>query len=68
MPLDVPVRCVHGTDDVVVPIDQSQAYVEAATSAGADATLTEVGGDHFVVIDPASDAWTRTLDLLDDLV
>ena len=45
-------RCVHGTDDVVVPIDQSQGYVEAATAAGGDATLTEVEGDHFVVIDP----------------
>ena len=64
LPLDVPVRCVHGTDDDVVPISQSRDYVAAATAAGADATLTEVAGDHFVVIDPASDAWARTLTLL----
>jgi acetyl esterase/lipase len=64
LPLDVPVRCVHGTDDDVVPISQSRDYVAAATAAGADATLTEVAGDHFVVIDPASDAWAATLDLL----
>ena len=67
VPLDVPVRCVHGRADVVVPVDQSQGYVAAATAAGADATLTEVDGDHFVVIDPDSDAWARTLELLDGL-
>ena len=67
LPLAVPVRCVHGTGDVVVPIDQSRGYVEAATAAGADATLAEVEGDHFVVVDPGSDAWERTLALLDGL-
>ena len=67
LPLAVPVRCVHGTGDVVVPIDQSRGYVEAATAAGADATLSEVEGDHFVVVDPDSDAWARTLALLDGL-
>ena len=69
LPLDVPVRCVHGTADDVVPISQSRDYVDAAIAAGADATLTEVaGGDHFVVIDPASEAWRATLALLDGLV
>ena len=69
LPLDVPVRCIHGTADDFVPIGQSRDYVEAAVASGADATLTEVvGGDHFVLIDPASEAWTRTLALLDALV
>ena len=69
LPLDVPVRCIHGTVDDIVPISQSREYVDAAVAAGADATLTEVdGGDHFVLIDPASAAWTTTLGLLDDLV
>ncbi len=68
LPLDVPVRCVHGTADDVVPVEQSREYVAAAAAAGADATVTEIeGGDHFVLIDPASQAWTRTLALLDDL-
>ena len=67
LPLDVPVRCVHGTGDVDVPIELSRTYVDAATAAGADATLTEVDGDHFVVVDLGSAAWTRTLALLDDL-
>ncbi len=67
LPLDVPVRCVHGTTDDVVPLSQSRDYVDAAVAAGADARLTEVDGDHFVVIDPASEAWTTTLALLDEL-
>lgn len=68
VPLDVPVRCIHGRSDAIVPISQSRDYVALATAAGADATLTEVNGDHFVVIDPASEAWTLTLELLDALV
>jgi acetyl esterase/lipase len=67
LPLDVPVRCVHGSGDAIVPIEISERYVAAASDAGGDATLTTVQGDHFVVIDPGSDAWQRTLRLLDDL-
>jgi acetyl esterase/lipase len=67
IPLDVPVRCVHGADDDVVPLSQSADYVDRARQAGADAALTEVAGDHFVVIDPDSAAWSRTLKLLDEL-
>ena len=47
LPLDVPVRCVHGRADDVVPVSQSQDYVRAARAAGADATVTLVDGDHF---------------------
>ncbi len=67
VPLDVPVWCVHGTDDSNVPISQSEAYVAAAGAAGATAELVEVEGDHFVVIDTGSAAWTRTLEILDSL-
>ena len=48
-------------------MSQSQDYVAAARAAGADARLTEVDGDHFVVIDPSSQAWTQTLAILDGL-
>ena len=68
IPLSVPVRCIHGTSDTTVPLHQSTDYVARATAAGADAGLTEVEGDHFVVIDPRSRAWSMTLDLLDALV
>jgi acetyl esterase/lipase len=36
----------------------------AATAAGDDARLVAVDGDHFVVIDPATDAWAAVLDFL----
>ena len=55
---------MHGTVDDVVPLSQSTDYVRRATAAGADASLVEVDGDHFVVIDPESAAWAQTLDLL----
>jgi acetyl esterase/lipase len=67
LPLDVPVWCVHGTDDTIVPISQSQGYVEAASGAGAQAEVVEVDGDHFVVIDPTSEAWRETLSILDGI-
>ena len=67
IPLSVPVRCVHGTSDTTVPLSQSTDYVARARAAGADAELTEVEGDHFVVIDPSSRAWSLTLRLLDAL-
>jgi acetyl esterase/lipase len=67
VPLDIPVHCVHGVGDDVVPIAQSHSYVRAATEAGARAELTEVPGDHFTVIDPGSDAWRQTLDIIDGL-
>lgn len=65
IPLDVPVRCIHGGDDTNVPPNQSASYVKAATSAGADATVTMVDGDHFTLIDPSSEAWSTTLKVLD---
>ena len=65
VPLDVPVWCVHAPDDDTVPISQSRDYVAAAQSAGGRATLVEVPGDHYTVIDPTSEAWATTLRILD---
>lgn len=68
VPLAVPVHCVHGDRDDEVPIEQSRAYVAAATAAGAAAELVEIaGGDHYCLVDPATEAWARTLDLLDEI-
>ena len=67
VPLGVPVWCVHAEDDTTVPISQSESYVAAATAAGAEAQVVRVDGDHFVVIDPTSPAWSRTLAILDGL-
>lgn len=67
VPLEVPVRCIHGRVDDLVPLSQSADYIAAATRAGADASLAEIDGDHFAVIDVGSSAWTRQLELLDEL-
>jgi len=67
VPLDVPVWCIHGRDDLQVPIEQSRTYVKAARAAGARAALATVDGDHFVLIDTTTSAWTRTLEILDEL-
>lgn len=65
IPIDVPVRCVHAADDDLVPISQSTNYVDRATAAGADATLTEVPGGHFEATEPDTVAGRTLLDLLD---
>ena len=67
LPIDVPVWCVHGRDDDTVPVVQSWAYVAAAEASGSSATLVEVEGDHFAVVDPDAAAWERTLEILDEL-
>ena len=67
VPLDVPMWAVHATDDDIVPFAQATAYVDAATAAGAEATLVEVTGGHFEVIDPTSDAWAACVKVLDQI-
>ena len=67
LPLDVPVWCVHASDDTTVPISQSLDYVAAATAAGGHATMVAVAGDHFVIIDPTTEAWRQTLAILDGI-
>jgi acetyl esterase/lipase len=67
IPLDVRVRCIHGKADDTVPLSQSVDYVARAKKAGADAKLVEVEGDHFTLIDPTSEAWRRTLKILESL-
>ena len=65
VPLDVPVWCVHAPGDDTVPISQSRDYVAAARAAGGTATLVEVPGDHYTVIDPASEAWAMTVEIFE---
>ena len=67
IPLDVPVWCVHGVDDTIVPLGQSEGYVVDAQAAGAQAEVLRVPGDHFAVIDPTSEAWAATVGVLDSI-
>ena len=61
VPTGVAVRCVHGRGDDIVPFDQSEGYVAAATEAGDEAVLAPFDGDHFPVLDPTHVSWTETL-------
>lgn len=67
LPLDVPVWCVHGTDDDVVPPHHSRDYVRAVTAAGGTAALVEVAGDHDAVNDVSHPAWSQIVSVLDSL-
>lgn len=68
VPLGVPTLCVHGTADDLVPIDQSERWVAAATAAGDDAELVAFAGGHFEVLDPAHESWRAVVERLDGLV
>ena len=61
----MPVWCVHGVDDTIVPLGQSEGYVVDAQAAGAQAEILRVPGDHFAQIDPSSEAWAAAVGVLD---
>ncbi len=63
LPLTQPVWCVHARDDDTVPFTQSADYVRRSTGA----TLVEVGGGHFGVIDTSSPAWDAQVAVLDGI-
>jgi acetyl esterase/lipase len=58
LPSGVASTLVHGLDDDVVPIDQSDGYAAAAWLAGDQlAELRLAGVEHFALIDVTSSAW-----------
>jgi acetyl esterase/lipase len=62
LPTGVPVLCVHGSADAVVPVQQSRRYATAATAVGDQVEVRVVPGDHMTVIDPGSEAWGTVRD------
>ncbi len=69
LPLGVPQVLVHGTEDDRVPLQMSQSYAAAAIAAGDSVRLIELGGvDHFALINPYSEAWTITVEALQELL
>lgn len=62
VPLRVPTVCVHGTADTVVPLNQSERFVAAASAAGDSATLHTFDGDHFDPITVGTRAWDLCVD------
>lgn len=67
VPHDRPVWCVHARDDENVPFAQSADYVAALAATDGAATLVEVAGGHFDVIDPRTSAWARVVEVLDSI-
>jgi acetyl esterase/lipase len=63
----LPVRIVHGTEDDVVPMNQSDTYVAAARRAGQDASVTVIDGDHMAVLDPGHAAFEELLSALEQI-
>ncbi|MCU1600825.1 MAG: lipase/esterase [Frankiales bacterium] len=63
VPSGVKTVIVHGVDDGIVPLSQSEDYVAASPST----SLVKVPGDHFTHLDPSSQAWTEALKALASL-
>lgn len=68
VPLGVPTVCVHGRDDDVVPIVQSQTFVAAAQQAGDTSELQAFDGDHSALIDTSTQAWELCVEALGRLL
>jgi len=50
---------IHGTADDIVPVSQSEKFVERAEQLGEWPNLVKLNGvGHFELIDPESDAWS----------
>ncbi len=59
-----PVTLLHGVDDEVVPLRQSEAYA----AAHPDATLRAIpGAGHFALVDPESAAWPQVVAAVRDM-
>jgi acetyl esterase/lipase len=68
VPIPAPVLCLHSRGDANVPFSYSERYVAAATAAGGRASLVELHGDHFTLIDPAAPDWAEVIAALPGLL
>jgi acetyl esterase/lipase len=64
LPTGARVLLVHGADDDVVPVRQSERYAAAARAAGDRVDLRVVPGDHMVLIEPGGRPWRVVRDWL----
>lgn len=68
LPTGTPTRLVHGDLDNIVPLSQSQDFVQEATSKGDNVQLFEVeGAGHFDMASPYSAAWEVVKEALEKL-
>jgi acetyl esterase/lipase len=54
LPISVPQRMVHGTDDPIVPFDMSERFVKKSANAK---LIALKGAGHFELIDPRAKEW-----------
>ncbi|MFQ3317652.1 MAG: dipeptidyl aminopeptidase/acylaminoacyl peptidase [Candidatus Poseidoniaceae archaeon] len=62
----VPVLLIHGERDTDVPKEQSETYARIMSAKGIDVQKLWLPGDHYSVIDVASDDWLVELDAILD--
>jgi acetyl esterase/lipase len=69
VPLGIPQVVVQGLRDSPDFVDMNRAFVAAARAAGDRVSYHEpAGADHFTVIAPASDAWSATVDAVEEVL
>jgi dipeptidyl aminopeptidase/acylaminoacyl peptidase len=61
-----PVLLIHGEEDDEVPISQSENYARIMKAKGADVQKVWLPGDHYSIIDVASDDWLVELNAILD--
>ena len=58
LPLGIPQRLIHGTQDDIVPLEIARTYETAAVARGDDAKLIALpGAGHFELVDPRTPEW-----------
>jgi acetyl esterase/lipase len=67
LPIGVPQLLVHGDLDLADNVEMNRVYAAQAAAAGDEVELVELAGaDHFDVIEPGTEAWTRIVELLSE--
>ena len=61
-----PVLLIHGEEDDEVPIEQSETYARVMKAKGSDVQKVWLPGDHYSIIDVASDDWLVILNAILD--
>jgi dipeptidyl aminopeptidase/acylaminoacyl peptidase len=61
-----PILLIHGKNDEEVPWSQSEAYIRALKAQGEEVQTLWLPGDHFSIIDVASDDWLVQKDAIFD--
>ena len=65
-PPQSPLLIIHGEEDVDVPKEQSETYARVMKAKGANVQKLWLPGDHYSIIDTASDDWLVQLNAIMD--